>query len=123
MLRGEIWLINLDPTIGAEIRTSYLLSAKGAFSYQPGYHPRGAIIFSTSAESATQCAVPPSIPHIALVELHTVSAQQLSARTITRRRSSLARPARSTNGLRGWALNISTASWVARPTSGRPSYS
>ena len=78
MLRGEIWLINLDLTIGAEIRTSYLLSAKGAFSYQPGYHPRGAIIFSTSAESATQCAVPPSIPHIALVELHTVSAQQLS---------------------------------------------
>ncbi len=32
MLRGEIWLINLDLTIGAEIRTSYLLSAKGAFS-------------------------------------------------------------------------------------------
>ena len=41
MLRGEIWLINLDLTIGAEIRTSYLLSAKGAFSYQPGVLPQG----------------------------------------------------------------------------------
>ncbi len=53
MLRGEIWLINLDLTIGAEIRTSYLLSAKGAFSYQPGVSPpRGAIIFSKRALKA-----------------------------------------------------------------------
>lgn len=41
MRRGEIWSINLGPTIGAEIRASYLLSAKGAFSYQPGVSPQG----------------------------------------------------------------------------------
>ena len=34
-----------------------------------------------------------------------------------------ARPGPSTNGRRGWASSISTASWAARPTSGRPSCS
>ena len=29
-------------------------------------------------------------------------------------------PARSTNGRRAWVSSISTASWAARPTSGRP---
>ena len=46
-----------------------------------------------------------------------------SARTTTRRPSSTARPGPSTNGRRGWASSISTASWAARPTSGRPTCS
>ena len=33
------------------------------------------------------------------------------------------RPDPSTNGRRGWASSISTASWAARPTSGRPTCS
>ena len=41
-----------------------------------------------------------------------------SARTTTRRASSTAFRARSTNGRRGWASSTSTASWAARPTSG-----
>ena len=43
-----------------------------------------------------------------------------SARTTTRRPSSTARPAPSTNGRRAWASTTSTASWAARPTSGQP---
>ena len=43
-----------------------------------------------------------------------------SARTTTRRASNTAPPVPSTNGRRGWASNISTASWAARPISGRP---
>ena len=34
-----------------------------------------------------------------------------------------ARPGHSTNGRRAWASSISTASWAARPTSGRPTFS
>ena len=41
-----------------------------------------------------------------------------SARTTTRRNIRRARPARSTSGRPAWALNISTASWAATPTSG-----
>ena len=41
-----------------------------------------------------------------------------SARTTTRRASSTASPAPSTNGRRAWASSTSTASWAARPTSG-----
>ena len=43
-----------------------------------------------------------------------------SARTTTRRNSRLRRPAPSTSGRPEWALNISTVSWVATPTSGSP---
>ena len=43
-----------------------------------------------------------------------------SARTTTRRPSSTAWPARSTNGRRAWASTTSTASWAAKPTSGQP---
>ena len=46
-----------------------------------------------------------------------------SARTTTPRPISTARPGRSTNGRRAWASSISTASWAARPTSGRPTCS
>ena len=42
-----------------------------------------------------------------------------SARTTTRRASSTVSPAPSINGRRGWASSTSTASWAARPTSGR----
>ena len=41
------------------------------------------------------------------------------ARTTTRRATSTARPDHSTNGRLEWASTIFTASWAARPTSGR----
>ena len=46
-----------------------------------------------------------------------------SARITTRRASSTASRAPSTSGHRAWASSISTASWAARPTSGRPTCS
>jgi len=42
-----------------------------------------------------------------------------SERTITRQPINTPSPARSINGRSGWVLTISTASWAARPTSGR----
>ena len=46
-----------------------------------------------------------------------------SARTTTHRGSSTASRARSTSGRREWGSSTSTASWAARPTSGRPTCS
>src|SRR5580700_7456147 len=44
------------------------------------------------------------------------------ARTTTPRHTSIVLPVHSTSGRRGWALSISTASWVARPISGHPTF-
>src|SRR5882724_8976151 len=44
-------------------------------------------------------------------------------RTTTRPPINTAWPDLTTNGLQGWALIISTATWAARPTSGRLTYS
>ena len=49
----------------------------------------------------------------------TASPPRGSARTTTRRRTSTAPPGPSINGRRAWASSTSTASWAARPTSGR----
>ena len=45
-----------------------------------------------------------------------------SARTITLPPICTARPGPSTNGRSAWVSSISTASWAARPTSGRPTF-
>ena len=49
----------------------------------------------------------------------TATRRRGSARTTTRPAISTAPPVPSTNGRRAWASSISTASWAARPTSGR----
>src|SRR5271166_5505009 len=76
---------------------------------------------STALCSATRATTPTSVrktPRSAGSCAATATRLRGSARTTTRRR--LNTQALTTSGRREWALTISTASWAASPTKGRP---